>query len=94
LAFDEMSAAVPECARLWLDLRAGTYAAMERYLRRASPAPAIDPALAASALGGMVEEFAHHWFAEAASQGRRVPTLDQAAETLAQIWHRAIYAGT
>ena len=91
-AFDQMSAAVPECARLWLDLRAGIYEAMERHLRRTCPASAVDPALAASALGGMVEEFAHHWFVEAASQGRRIPSLDEAADTLAQIWNRAIYS--
>lgn len=90
-ALVEMAAAVPACAARWWDLRMHTYRRMERYLRHAATTSELDTRLTASALGGMVEQFAYHWFIEAARNNKRVPSIQTAAETVSQVWYRAIY---
>jgi AcrR family transcriptional regulator len=87
----QMAAAVPECAALWWELRTRTHARMAEYLRLAVPQPEGRAPMLASALGSMVERFAHHWFVEAERLGRETPTLDEAADVLASIWYGAVY---
>jgi AcrR family transcriptional regulator len=89
----QMAAAVPECAARWWELRTRTYSRMETYLRLAVSDRTGRPALLASALGTMVEHCAYHWFVEGDRLGQSVPTIDEAADALAWIWHRAIYQG-
>lgn len=86
-----MAGTVPECAARWWDLRSRTYDRMEAYLRVSPVADRIDTRLAATALGGMVEQFAYHWFVEAERNGKRVPSVERAAETVSVLWYRAIY---
>lgn len=87
----QMAGAVPECAALWWELRTRTHARMENYLSAVVPQPEGRAAMLASALGSMVEEFAHHWFVEAERLGRETPPLDEAADVLASIWYGAVY---
>jgi AcrR family transcriptional regulator len=86
-----MAGAVPECASLWWDLRTRTYDRMEAYLRASPVADEIDTKLIATALGSMVEQFAFHWFVEAERNGKRIPSVERAAETVSFIWYRTIY---
>ncbi len=87
----QMSGAVPACAALWWDLRKRTYDRMVKYLRGSKATSQLDPDLAASALGSMVEQFANYWYVQAERNGRIPPSLDQAADALSLIWYRAIY---
>ncbi|MCU1497654.1 MAG: hypothetical protein JWM47_1607 [Acidimicrobiales bacterium] len=86
-----MAGAVPECASRWWDLRTRTYDRMEAYLKASPVADEIDTKLAATALGSMVEQFAYHWFVEAERNGKRIPSVERAAETVSFIWYRTIY---
>jgi AcrR family transcriptional regulator len=87
----QMAGAVEECARLWWELRTDVYARMERYIRTTPLATITSPKLTASALGGMTEQLAYHWFVEAERHGKRMPSIEDAAETVAVLWYRAVY---
>ena len=87
----QMSGAVPACAALWWALRKRTYDRMKRYLRTANATRRLDLDLTATALGSMVEQFAYYWYVQAEHNGRPLPTLEQAAETLSLIWYRSVY---
>jgi AcrR family transcriptional regulator len=87
----QMSAAVPECAEVWWDLRTRTYARMQRYLEDDAALVDGSPVLFASALGGMVEQFAYHWYVEGTLLNRDLPTVDDGAELLSGIWYRSVY---
>lgn len=89
----EMSAAVPECAEVWWDLRSRVHDRMEQYLRGLPGLPRGSSRLYASALASMVEQFAFHWYVEGARLRREIPSADEAAEVLSTIWYRAIYEG-
>jgi AcrR family transcriptional regulator len=90
-AMMQMRGAVPACAALWWDLRTRTYARMEAYLVQAPTADQLDAGLTSVALGSMVEQFAYHWYVDAAANGKRVPSVERAAETVSRIWYRVIY---
>lgn len=88
----EMSAAVPECAQLWWNLRQKTFRRKEKYLRRHLPTIPLNPDYAAVALATMVEQIAYHWYVETERHGGEAPTIDEAADTVGLIWYRSIYA--
>ena len=54
------------------------------------PRPGIDPAIAATALTAMLEEFAHRWFVDGAGPGTSAADVVAASETLATMWLAAI----
>lgn len=85
----QMSVAVPECAEKWAELRQMTYERMARHLPETIDGH--DAYLAISSLADMVEQFAHRWYVATPVKGRRVPSIDRAAGTLALIWYRALY---
>lgn len=87
----QMSGAVPACAALWWELRKRTYDRMANYLQGSKATYQLDPDLAASALGSMVEQFANYWYVQAEGNDKAPPTLEQAADALSLIWYRAIY---
>jgi AcrR family transcriptional regulator len=62
---------------------------IRRMQRRRLADPALDPDVAAAALGSMVERFAEMWLA----QGQLDATLDGAAETLATLFANALGLG-
>jgi hypothetical protein len=86
-----MAAVVPACAESWWDLRTRVYARMQKYLEMDPQLVDGSTALYASALGAMVDQFAYHWYVEGTRLDRDPPTIDEAAEVLGTIWHRAIY---
>jgi len=88
----EMSAAVPECAERWWDLRQRTFRRKTDYVRSVTHGDTLKPELAATALATMVEQLAFHWFVESDRHGGYVPDLDEAADVVSLIWYRAIYA--
>jgi AcrR family transcriptional regulator len=88
----EMSAAVPECADLWWNLREKTFGRKSLYLQRVDSDSSLNPEYAAAALGTMVEQLAYHWYIESEKRGATVPSVDEAAQTVSLIWYRAIYA--
>jgi AcrR family transcriptional regulator len=89
----EMSAAVPECAERWWNLRQKTFSRKAQYLQKALSDDILKPDYAAAALATMVEQLAYHWFVETEKNGGESPDLEVAAETISLIWYRAIYAG-
>lgn len=91
-AMIQMSGAVPACAKLWWNLRKRTYERMERYIAMRPDADHLDPGLTAVALGSMVEQFANYWFVQAERHGRTKPSIEEAADVVSRLWHRAIYA--
>lgn len=88
----EMSAAVPECAELWWNLKQKTFRRKERYLQRNLPASPLKAEYAAVALATMVEQLAYHWYVESEKHGGQAPSLEEATETVSLIWYRSIYA--
>lgn len=95
-ALQEVAGVVPEAAELWWELRLRTYWKMERYIQRVGvPSDLADlpnaAGLMASALGGMVEQFASYWYVQNERQGRPAPTLEEAAEALSALWFRSVY---
>jgi AcrR family transcriptional regulator len=84
----QMSAASPECAAAWVELRDRTHRRMAAYI----PGTGLGEhgPLAISALATMVEHSAHRWFVECGGKG--APDVEQAAQTLGLIWYRALYA--
>src|SRR5262249_53546141 len=90
-AMIQMAGAVPECARLWWDLRGRTYERMERYIGALTIAGQLDSRLIAVALGSMVEQCANYWFVQAERNRKPRPTVEQAAEVVSRLWYRAIY---
>lgn len=89
----QMSAVVPEGARLWTQLRQRQHARMQRYLEQATPAHQLSPELISSALALMVERAANYWFIELPSSGERGPDVTEAAEVLSALWYRSVYEG-
>jgi AcrR family transcriptional regulator len=87
----QMASANPDCAQLWWHLRKATHDRMEKYLAKAIDASPSEVSLRAAALAGMVEQFAYHWYVEAERQKLPLPSLDQAAQVLSDIWYQAIY---
>jgi AcrR family transcriptional regulator len=84
----QMSAASPEGAAAWVELRERTHRRMAAYI----PGTGVGDhgPLAISALATMVEYSAHRWFVERGGNG--APDVEQAAQTLGLIWYRALYA--
>ena len=91
-ALRDMAGVVPECAALWWELRLRTYERMERHLESSTAAPSLDTRLVVSALGGMVEQFAHYWYVEGERYDTEPPDPEQAAQTISRLWYRAVYA--
>lgn len=90
-ALQDMAGVVPESARLWWELRLRTFQRMQRFLENSSD-EGDGPHYVASALGGMVEQFANYWYVQGERHGGKPPPLDEAAVTLARLWYRAVYA--
>ncbi|MEV6360525.1 TetR/AcrR family transcriptional regulator [Nocardia asteroides] len=88
----EMSAAVPECAERWWNLKRRTFRRKELYLRRHLPTGDLNPEYASVALATMVDQLAFHWYIESEKYGGEAPTIEEAAETVSLIWYRSIYA--
>ena len=86
----QMSAVSPRCAAAWWELRQRTYQLMTEHL---PPAAVRDPggALTVSALAGMVEQFARHWYVEAPENGHAAPEPAAASQVLAALWYDAAY---
>ena len=59
-------------------------------IEAAGPRPGVDPAIAATALTAMLEEFAHRWFVDGAGPGTSAADVVAASETLATIWLSSI----
>lgn len=91
-ALRDMASSVPDAASLWWELRMRTYRRMHVYLVEPANQHGLQPDLAVAALGGMVEQFAFFWYVEGERHGRELPTLDEAAQTLSQMWYRSIYS--
>jgi AcrR family transcriptional regulator len=89
-ALQDMAGVVPESARLWWELRLRTFQRMQRFLDNSSDSSDAD--YVASALGGMVEQFANYWYVQGERHGGKPPPLEEAAVTLARLWYRAVYA--
>jgi len=87
----QMSGAVPAGAALWWTLRRRSYDRIKHYLVSSKIARHIDPDLAATALGSMVEQFAYYWYVEGERHRKAVPKLERAADALSRIWYRAVY---
>lgn len=83
----QMAAASPECASAWAGLRERTHVRMAEHRARATGVQ--DGDLEITALATMVEGSAYHWFVEGRTLER--PSVEQAAQTLGRIWHRALY---
>lgn len=85
----QMSVAVPECEAKWAELRQMTYERMARHLPE--EIDGIEAEIAIPALADMVEQFARRWYVSAPVKGKRAPSIDRAARTLALVWYRALY---
>jgi len=87
----QMAGAVPACATLWWTLRRRSYDRIKHYLVSSKIGRQIDPNLAATALGSMVEQCAYYWYVEGERNRKAVPKLEQAADALSRIWHLVVY---
>lgn len=65
-------------------------ARVRKGIESADARPDIDPAIAASALVAMLEEFTHRWFIEGDGPGKSANDVVTAAETLGTLWLSAI----
>jgi AcrR family transcriptional regulator len=84
-----------EVADIWRRLRVRFHQRILRHVERNRElglARDLEPVSTAQVLGGMVEHFAFLWFVlqERQLDGRR-PTVDEAVETLATIWHHGLF---
>lgn len=89
-AMMQMAAVSAPGAAAWWKLRQRTYEQMAAHLPpelRDRP----DGYLLVSALGGAVEQFARHWYVEAAEYGHAEPDPVAASRILARVWYGAVY---
>ena len=87
----EATAFDPEIAADRRANRAQRLTRVRKGIELAAPA-GIDAEIAASALVAMLEEFAHRWFIAGDGPGHSAGDVVEAAQTLANLWIRAIGA--
>lgn len=84
----------PSFAARWQEIHQQGTALVERGIRRAQAdgwAPGLEPALAASALTSMIEQFCFTWQYAGGALAAAPPDEEVAVETLWQLWAHAIY---
>jgi AcrR family transcriptional regulator len=83
----------PELAAIRRVERARRVERVRRGIEAGGAPPGIDPAVAASALNAMLEEFAYRWFVEGDGPGTSAADVVRASETVTAIWLGAIGLG-
>lgn len=91
----QISAIEPRFEVLHRRIRSRFIDRVRRHLERAVPAREcreLNPEIASSALGGMVDAFAYHWLGTGWVAIENA-TLEQVVQELSELWYHALYGG-